>query len=429
MMAAALTLGACGPYVVVPVCASALVWITFLLGKRIGGPWTGVVAATLIATSPIVLFQSVWPMSDVPAGLLWTAALFFALGSRRRDVAASGIVSAAALIVRPNLPLLPVVLFARVVWSAAGRERVLRGAIFLAAVAPAVLFIAVLNATWYGAITNSGYGAAREIYSLQTVLPNLRRYPVWLWTSQSPMVAMAALPLIAELRGRGDDRRAIWIAIFILATLVSYLVYFAFEEWWYLRFLLPAIPAVLVLAAGGLVHAARWLRRPWGYVAVVVTLLVAVTYTSRFIRDQVSFDSLRDGERRYADVGEFVRSTLPPNAVVLSVQQSGSVRFYSGRLTVRWDLIDRDWTPRAAAELERLGLHPYMVLEDFETAQMRSWFALADAPLPWPLVARMREQGVSVYDLASAAPPASPVSLESGITPRCGVCQALSISR
>ena len=72
-------------------------------------------------------------------------------------------------------------------------------------------------------------------------------------------------------------------------------------------------------------------------------------------------------------------------------------------MTIRWDLIDRDWTGRAAAEIERLGLHPYMVIEDLEMPQMRGWFGLApDAPVPWPLVARMREHGgVSVLDMSS----------------------------
>ena len=44
-----------------------------------------------------------------------------------------------------------------------------------------------------------------------------------------------------------------------------------------------------------------------------------------------------------------------------------------------------------------------MVIEDWEMPQMRDWFGLApDAPVPWPLVARMREPvGVSVLDMSS----------------------------
>jgi hypothetical protein len=126
-------------------------------------------------------------------------------------------------------------------------------------------------------------------------------------------------------------------------------------------------------------------------------------------------------ERRYADVGHYIHGALQPNAVILSVQESGSVRFYGGRLTIRWDLIDRDWSGRAAAELEHLGLHPYLVIEDFELAQFRDWFGLApETPLPWPLVARMRENGgVSVLDLSSGAQRASPVVITPGDAPLC----------
>ncbi len=53
-------------------------------------------------------------------------------------------------------------------------------------------------------------------------------------------------------------------------------------------------------------------------------------------------------ERRFAVVGEFVRDELPPNAILLSMQHSGSVRYYSGRLTLRWDLLPPEWLERSS---------------------------------------------------------------------------------
>jgi hypothetical protein len=117
---------------------------------------------------------------------------------------------------------------------------------------------------------------------------------------------------------------------------------------------------------------------------------------------------------------------------VFSVQQSGSVRYYGGRMTIRWDLIDRDWIGRAAAEVERLGFHPFMVIEDFEIPQMRGWFGLApDAPIPWPLVARMRERGgVSLLDMSSTAPASTmPTALPPGHAPLYSAPRRLSIPR
>ena len=75
--------GACGPFLVSPVFAALFVWLTFRLGTRAGGPTAGLVAALLVSTSPVVLFQTVWPMSDVPAAAVWTGAALVALGFAR----------------------------------------------------------------------------------------------------------------------------------------------------------------------------------------------------------------------------------------------------------------------------------------------------------------------------------------------------------
>lgn len=432
MMAAALVFGACGPFLVVPICCALLVWLTFLLGRRTGGSWPALLAATFVVTSPIVVFQSMWPMSDIPSAALWTGAAVSALGGTRRSVIAAGLWTAAGLLIRPNLPILPVILLAHIALSSHGRERWIRVAMFGAAVAPAAIFIAALNTVWYGAPWHSGYGGAAEIFSAGNILPNLARYPVWLWQSQTPLVLLALVPLLPPFRNAAFQPAVRLCVALFAGTLLSYLVYFRFEEWWYLRFLLPAIPAVLVLMSTGMVAIGRLFPRPWRRLAVIAVAIGLIAYTTRFNIGFGMFGPMTGGERRYADVGDYLRRALPADAVVLTVQHSGSVRYYAGRMTIRWDLIDRDWTARAAAEFERLGLHPYMVVEDWEVPQMRDWFGLVpDAPVPWPLVARMQQHGgVSVFDLSSRAPAGIiPAALESGGTPRCGTLHPLTIQR
>jgi hypothetical protein len=432
MMAAASVFGDCGPFLVVPLCAALVVWLTFLLGRRTAGPWVGILSAVFVVTSPIVVFQSMSPMSDVPAAALWTGAALSALGTSRRSALATGLWTAAGLLVRPNLPIIPLVLLVHLAASSRGRERWIRFALFSAAVAPAVLVIAALNTAWYGAPWNSGYGAAGELYSVSNILPNLARYPVWLWQSQSPMVLLALVPLLPRF-GRDVDRPAVRLCAALFGgTLVSYLMYAPFEEWWYLRFLLPAIPAMLVLMSTGMVVLARRLPRARGRVVVTGVALLVIVYTTRLNQAHGVFGPLQAGERRYADVGTYVYQALPRNAVIFSVQQSGSVRYYSGRMTIRWDLIDRDWTARAAGEVEGLGLHPYMVIEDWELPQMRAWFGLApDAPAPWPLAARVQEPvGVSVLDMSSRPSVHTvPTALTSGGGPRCSAPPPLTIQR
>ena len=432
MMAAALVFGACGPFFVVPICCALLVWLTFLLGRRTGGPWPALLAAMFVVASPIVVYQSMWPMSDVPSAAIWTGAAVSALGGTRRSAIGAGLWTAAGLLLRPNLPILPAILLAHVALSAHGRERWIRMASFCAAVAPAVIFIAALNTVWYGAPWHSGYGAASEIFSAANILPNLARYPVWLWQSQTPLVLFALVPLLPPFREEAFQPAVRLCAALFVGTMASYLVYARFEEWWYVRFLLPAIPATLVLMSTGMVAIARRLPRPWGRLAMTAVTIGLIVYMTKFNIGRRMFGPMTAEDRRYADVGDYVRRALPAGAVVLTVQHSGSIRYYAGRMTIRWDLIDRDWTTRAAGELERLGLHPYMVVEDWELPQMRDWFGIApDAPLPWPLVARMREHGgVNVFDLSPRAPAGIiPAALEPGGTPRCAALHPPTIQR
>ena len=62
-------------FLVVPVFAALLVWLTFVFGRRVDDEVTGAAAAVLLACSPIFLYQAVQPMSDVPAAAVWLAAL------------------------------------------------------------------------------------------------------------------------------------------------------------------------------------------------------------------------------------------------------------------------------------------------------------------------------------------------------------------
>lgn len=432
MMAGALVFGSCGPFLVVPMCAAAAVWLTFLLGRRTAGPWAGVLAALFVATSPIVLFQSLTPMSDIPSAAFWTGAAVAVLGSSRRSTLVSGLCAGAGLLVRPNLPILTLVLLAHLALTSRGRERWIRMVLFSAGVAPAVLFIAVLYTGWHGGPTNSGFGGASEIFSLGKIVPNLTRYPVWLWQSQSPFVLLALVPLLPWFKSGTNGAAVRLCAALFLATLCSYLVYFNFEEWWYLRFLLPAIPAVLVLLSAGLLGIGRRLARPWGHVAVTAVAILLLAHTAGFNNGHGMFGPLKEGERRYADVGAYIHQALPRNAVILSVQHSGSVRHYTGLMTIRWDLIDREWTGRAAGELERLGLHPYMVIEDWELPLLHEWFSLGPgASLPWPLVARMKEHGgVSILDLSRTAPATPvPAAIQSGAAPHCVAQPPLTIQQ
>ena len=54
----------------------------------------------------------------------------------------------------------------------------------------------------------------------------------------------------------------------------------------------------------------------------------------------------------------------------MAAQHSGSITYYSGRPTLRWDLLDAASLDRAIASLRRAGYEPYVVLDGEENEQL-----------------------------------------------------------
>jgi hypothetical protein len=421
IMAAALVAGGCGPFFVVPFFAMVLLWFTFRLGERAAGRLTGLLAAIVLIVSPVVLYQSVWPMSDVPAAALWTGAAVFALRDRRRDALAAGLFAAPALLVRPNLPLLWAVPLMAIAWRSEGRERWTRLAAYaIPAAAPAVI-VATLNTLWFGAATKSGYGAPGDLYQWPNVWPNVKLYSAWLWASQSPGVLLALVPLVPPFARRVNRPVVLLCVALVLGTFACYVSYGQFEVWWYLRFLLPAAGAFAVLVGAGLGSLAQSLPRPFGTIGAGIALWLLCASTLRFASGAGVFGGIRESERRYVAIGEFAAHDLPENAVMFAMQHAGSLRFYSGRMTLRYDLMRPEWARDLPAAVERAGYHPYLVIDDWEAPYVRPPFGLPpDSPLPWPVRARMRELGgLTVFDLATRPDGAGPTALEPGTSHWC----------
>src|SRR5262249_40277409 len=121
---------------------------------------------------------------------------------------------------------------------------------------------------------------------------------------------------------------------------------------------------------------------------------------------------LKDGERKYATVGEYIAARLPERAIIIAIQHSGSARYYSGRLTIRWDFIEPQSLDGAIGVLRRVGAPPYFLLEPYEESDFLRRFAGSRAlhVLDLPPVAQLRGgSGPRIYDVEErAAAPAVP---------------------
>ncbi len=111
----------------------------------------------------------------------------------------------------------------------------------------------------------------------------------------------------------------------------------------------------------------------------------------------------RPGELRYVDLGRYIVERLPERAVFVSMQHSGSIRYYADRLTVRYDAIPPHRLDTVIDELRSHGYRPYIVLEDWEEPDFQKRFRKdsALALLDWPPVAAIDDAAhVKVYDPA-----------------------------
>jgi hypothetical protein len=406
-------------FLVVPLLGGLAVWATYLMGTRLAGSLVGASAAILLAASPTFLFEVVSPTSDVPCTAWWALALAWLMVERRSAAFGAGLATGLAILTRPNLAPLAVIPGAVLVWRAAterlrgsgGSLQATRMLLFAAGSIPACIVVALINRRLYGAPFASGYGPLDALYSWSYLWPNLARYPRWIVQTETVVVLLAlvapfALRAHASAPGReGWPRRlAIVWWCFIAANVLSYIFYLPFDEWWYVRFLMPAYPPLLVLSC-----AALWrLVSPLTRLAIGANDLAAATVVGAVAWHGVAFSTDRGAqlqwiaEQRYATVGRYIASTLPERAVLISMQHSGGIRYYSGRITVRYDVMRQTDLDLVVEELRRLGYSPYLVLDDWEEPQFRQRFEgqSALAGLDWMPVARLASDHVRIYDTA-----------------------------
>jgi hypothetical protein len=398
LMAAFQTIGGfCAAFVVVPLCGALAIWLTYVLGVRLfAAPAIGLCGALLLATSPIFLYQLMNPMTDVPVTAAWTLALVLAVSEWPL---AAGLAVGAAILIRPNLAACAIVLGP---WLTVTRGRPLRFAI---GVAPAIAAVAAINATVYGAPWISGYGTLADLYAVSYVSTNVSQFLRWLLETQTPVVALALVYFVVPHVCRDASIRhpRLLLGGAIGVVWLSYLFYVPFDAWWYLRFLLPAWPATMLLVAVVLDAIARRMMRPRdASVFVLAATLVLAASGVRVAAKRYAFDIGR-AERRYVDVARFVSGHTDPDAVLISLQHSGTLRLYANRLTLRFDQLDAAWLDRAVAFLRERGRHPYVVLEGAEIDLFTRRFGALNelGRLDWRPFATLAGADVSIYDAAS----------------------------
>jgi hypothetical protein len=163
------------------------------------------------------------------------------------------------------------------------------------------------------------------------------------------------------LPGNRADKQFVTLSavVFPLVLLALYLPYYVFETWLYLRFLLPAYPLLLGATAAVIVTLLRRTRHR--ALAIVTTALVVSGLAIHGIQHSGAF-TVETSERRYTRAADYVMQ-LPSRAVFVTMLHSGSIRYYTGRDILRWDLLDPAFFDTAVDYVRARGHDVYAVVD------------------------------------------------------------------
>jgi hypothetical protein len=316
------------------------------------------------------------PTSDLlaAAGLSTGCVLLFR--ESRIAIAAAGLAVAIALPVRPNLvftaAVLPAwLLLVRRPGSSTWSRRFGDALIFAIAAAPGVVIPAWVNWYLHGSPWLSGYGALPDIYRGSYFLANVRQYSTrlidaaaWLAPLGLAAVLVPSRVLWPSVRERSS---LVLVAAWVGSLIAQYLFYDPVHA--DLRFFLPGWIFLML----GIVQMVIWLARP-GWRAVIVAIgIVAYGANSVYRMSERGGLDVRS-ERKYSRAGEAVRSRTEDGSVLFAMQHSGSARYYAGRMTLRYDLLEPQWLDRAVAWLSDRGVRSYALLDDWEVKEFRQRF-------------------------------------------------------
>jgi hypothetical protein len=371
VMAVARTVGGADAVFLIPWLAGvALAIATFLVARARYGIDTALFAAVILVVQPIAVAYSLQAMTDVPAAL-WTAlAAWSMVGTAMPWPILAGLAGSLAILTRPPLGLAMVVLGAVVAMRS--RRTALR---FGLALSPGVLLLMLLQYQLYGNPFVSGHGSAAHLFTSATLLHNVWAHTKWLLTTETPLL----VPLV-WLGLRADPAFGrVMLALFAAVALPYFFYSVPFDDWAMTRFLLPGLVLLMPVAARGaavvvgLMSPRRW-RAGSSAAALQLAIATAVLVAlSAWWLDRQGVFELAQKDSKFPRVGKWFADRTAQDAVVLSSFHSGSVNYYSGRLTLRFDAIPPDrLLPVVRAARDR-GARVYLVRD--EDAELRQFAA------------------------------------------------------
>jgi len=341
-----------------PVAIGLTGWLTmmgcgvvpFLLLRAIGfgNAWAAFGGITAGLSPLVVLIGSV-PMTDPLTCCLAAACWLLALNAERGRgwAAALGFVLGFAVLTRlSNVLLFPAMAaylllhgWRRVSWAA-----------IVAGGAPAAVFLLLYN---QHVSVVSGYGNVLDLLNPGFLPGSLGHYLQWLNMLFFP-AAIVFAPFSLLFIGR--DRAIVASAwLLIAAYTVFYGSYFASTETWFiLRYIMPAIVAIIAASVLVLQRSEGWIVRRWNLgrfrgILPVILALAALAHGIHHGSRMRAYD-FKKNESVILDVVDWLEQSTRADDVFLCFNFSGSLHYYTDRAFLRHERLDpASWEKLVAA--------------------------------------------------------------------------------
>jgi hypothetical protein len=364
-LAATLVGWTAGPWLVVTGSALAGVWLCYRVARELGlDRWLAAAGAVALAACPVFLFTSIQPLSDTLATTWSLAAVLAALRARRSIpwAAGCGLAFAMAVLVRPtNVLLLPaLVVLIGLQWR--------KLAWLCAAGLPMGVWLGYYNNALYGGALRSGYGQWQLAFSLGYFWPTALHFGRWLLLL---IPGVLLFTTIAAVFCRGYLTRQLLALGLWFGTIAGlYACYEVSREvWWCLRFILPAIPALILVGLLGITAWSRSLpperRVRFNQIAAGVVVAWAVGASWHWT-ERLGVRLVKQYENVYVDAAIASRGVLPANALVVASHTSGAIYYYTENPILRWDQVDATQFARFAKLAQATGRSIYALIFNAE---------------------------------------------------------------
>src|SRR5262249_12410352 len=195
----------------------------------------------------------------------------------------------------------------------------------------------------------TGYVATRhqDLVVLSDFTIRFRHYIYWLTVTMSltPLLGWLCVAMDRDVKLRDRALLISWFGVFLL----FYSCYFHYAEWWYTRFLLPGMSALIlgtllvVRDLGKLIErSAAGQKGVWLGGAAVIILIGVVLGFERQGVERFRLLKVAALDMAQADFCRQWDRLLPRQALLVATEMSGAIKFYTGRPIVRYERVGAD---------------------------------------------------------------------------------------